>query len=121
MTATPQDSRNGTDHAAPQHPRDTTGRNVRRPFRPSDWAEWLVGAMSCFRPDGAQRGIGACIGSSTQWCGVLCVINGLKCVIVNEALEGIELMASEFVMNFTRDNQRQLTEACLLSEPPERT
>ena len=33
-------------------------------FRPSDWAERLAGAMSCFRPEGVQGGIGAFIGYS---------------------------------------------------------
>ena len=27
-----------------------------RAFRPSDWAERLAGAMSCFRPGGAKGG-----------------------------------------------------------------
>ena len=27
-------------------------------FRPSDWAERLAGAMSCFRPEGAVGGTG---------------------------------------------------------------
>ena len=80
-------------------------------FRPSDWAERLAGAMSCFRPDGVHGGIGAFIGYS-PYC-VPRVINGVKCVIVNEALKGIEPMAWDFVMSFARDNQLQLTEACL--------
>jgi hypothetical protein len=83
-----------------------------RLFRPSDWAERLAGAMSCFRPDGVHGGIGAFIGYSP-----LCVprvINGVKCVIVSEALRGVEPMAWDFVMNFARDNQLQLTEACLV-------
>ena len=85
-----------------------------KPFRPSDWAERLAGAMACFRPDGVQGGIGAYIGYSP-----LCVprvINGVKCVIVNEALRGVEPMAWDFVMNFARDNHLQLTEACLIPE-----
>ena len=85
-------------------------------FRPSDWAERLAGAMSCFRPDGVQGGIGAYIGYSP-----LCVprvINGIKCVIVSEALKGVEPMAWDFVMNFARDNQLQLAEACLVPETP---
>lgn len=85
-----------------------------RTFRPSDWAERLAGAMSCFRPGGVQGGIGAYIGYS-PYC-VPRVINGVKCVIVNEALKGIEPMAWDFVMNFARDNQLQVTEACLLPE-----
>ena len=87
-----------------------------QPFRPSDWAERLAGAMSCFRPEGVQGGIGAFIGYSP-----LCkprVINGVKCVIVNEALKGIEPMAWDFVMNFARDNRLVLSPTCLVPERP---
>jgi hypothetical protein len=87
-----------------------------RTFRPSDWAERLAGAMSCFRPDGVQGGIGAFIGYSP-----LCVprtINGVKVVIVSETLRDIEPMAWDFVMNFARDNQLQLAEACLIPDAP---
>ena len=86
-----------------------------RTFRPSDWAERLAGAMSCFRPEGVQGGIGAFIGYSP-----LCVprtINDVKVVIVTETLRDIEPMAWDFVMNFARDNKLQLTEACLIPEP----
>jgi Protein of unknown function (DUF3579) len=78
-------------------------------FRPSDWAERLAGAMSCFRPDGVQGGIGSFIGYSP-----LCVpssLEGVKCVIVSEALKGVEPMAWDFVMNFARDNKLKLIEA----------
>jgi hypothetical protein len=86
-----------------------------KPFRPSDWAERLAGAMSCFRPEGAQGGLASFIGYSP-----LCVprvINGVKCVIVSEALRDVEPMAWDFVMNFARDNHLQLSEACLVPEP----
>ena len=79
-----------------------------RPFRPSDWAERLAGAMSCFRPDGVRGGIGSFIGYSP-----LCVprvIDGVKTVIVSEALRDVEPMAWDFVMNFARDNELQLGE-----------
>ena len=85
-------------------------------FRPSDWAERLAGAMSCFRPDGVRGGIGAFIGYSP-----LCVprtVDGIKCVIVSEALRDIEPMAWDFVMNFARDNELRLAEARLIDEPP---
>jgi hypothetical protein len=85
-------------------------------FRPSDWAERLCGAMSCFRPEGTSGGIGAFIGYS-PYC-VPQLINGVKCVIVNERLREVEPMAWDFVMNFARDNQLQHSEACLLPEPP---
>ncbi len=86
-------------------------------FRPSDWAERLAGAMACFRPGGVVRGggIGAFIGYS-PYC-VPRVINGVKCVIVNEALRDVEPMAWDFVMHFARDNHLQTSEACLLPEP----
>jgi hypothetical protein len=86
-----------------------------RTFRPSDWAERLASAMSCFRPDsgtGNAGGIGAFIGYS-PYC-VPTVVGGVKCVIVNEALRDIEPMAWDFVMNFARDNELQLGEVCLL-------
>jgi len=85
-----------------------------RSFRPSDWAERLAGAMSSFRPGGSAGGIGAFIGYS-PYC-VPRVINGVKCVIVNEALKGIEPMAWDFVMNFARDNHLQVGEACSLPD-----
>ena len=76
-------------------------------FRPSDWAERLAGAMSSFRPGGGG-GIGAYIGYS-PYC-VPNVKDGVKCVLVNEALKGIEPMAWDFVMNFARDNQLEVAE-----------
>jgi hypothetical protein len=84
-----------------------------RSFRPSDWAERLASAMSCFRPEGSVGGIGAFIGYS-PYC-VPTVVNGVKCVIVNELLRGIEPMAWDFVMNFARDNQLQLGEVSAMS------
>ena len=71
-------------------------------FRPSDWAERLAGAMSSFRPGGTAGGIGAFIGYS-PYC-VPRVIDGVRSVIVDEALRGVEPMAWDFVMNFARDN-----------------
>ena len=85
-------------------------------FRPSDWAERLAGAMSCFRPPGSAGGIGAYIGYS-PYC-VPQTINGMKCVIVSEALRDVEPMAWDFVMNFARDNKLRVTEACLLPDTP---
>ena len=83
-------------------------------FRPSDWAERLCGAMSCFRPEGSAGGIASYIGYS-PFC-VPQVISGVKCVIVNEKLREIEPMAWDFVINFARDNKLQYSEACLLPD-----
>ncbi len=88
-------------------------------FRPSDWSERLAGALSSFRPRSGAVGnaIGAHIGYS-PYC-VPRVIEGIKCVIVNEALRDLEPMAWDFVMHFARDNELQVVEACLLPDPPE--
>lgn len=77
-----------------------------RAFRPSDWAERLAGALSSFRPLGA--GINAHIGYS-PYC-IPRVVGGVKCVIVSEALRGLEPMALDFVMSFARDNSLVITE-----------
>ena len=77
-------------------------------FRPSDWAERLAGAMSCFRPGGSAGGISAAIGYS-PYC-VPHVLDGVKCVIVSEELRDVEPMAWDFVMNFGRDNDLQVHE-----------
>ncbi len=91
-----------------------------RTFRPSDWSERLAGALSSFRPPAGQLGggIGAHIGYS-PYC-VPRVVGGIKCVIVNEALRDLEPMAWDFVMHFARDNELQVSEACLVPEPPQR-
>ena len=91
-----------------------------RIFRPSDWSERLAGAMSSFRPGGGAGGIGAYIGYS-PYC-VPQVVDGVKCVLVNEALKDIEPMAWDFVMSFARDNQLPVNEVCVLpaAEPPPR-
>ena len=85
-------------------------------FRPSDWAERLAGAMSCFRPGGARGGPAAHIGYS-PYC-VPTTLGNVKCVVVNEALRQIEPMAWDFVMSFARDNDLQVAEACLLPDAP---
>lgn len=85
-----------------------------RPFRPSDWAERLAGVMSCFRPPGSRVRPGAHLAYS-PYC-VPRVINGVKCVIVNEALKEVEPQAWAFVLNFARDNGLAVVDACLLPE-----
>ncbi len=86
-----------------------------RPFRPSDWAERLAGAMSSFRPGASGRaGIGAYIGYS-PYC-VPTTVGEVKAVIVNEALRGLEPMAWDFVVNFARDNGLPMSE--IQAAPP---
>ena len=89
-----------------------------RTFRPSDWAERLAGAMSSFRPGGSVGGIGAFIGYS-PYC-VPRIIGGVKGVLVNEALRGIEPMAWDFVMNFARDNHLRVADLKPGEDAPDR-
>ena len=86
-----------------------------RTFRPSDWAERLAGAMSSFRPGIDKGQPGATIGYS-PYC-VPQVVDGVKCVLVSEALQGIEPMAWEFVMNFARDNHLRVAEVVPEAKP----
>jgi len=46
------------------------------------------------------------------------VIEGVRCVIVNEALRDLELMAWDFVMNFARDNELQVNPITSPSDLP---
>ena len=85
-------------------------------FRPSDWSERLAGAMSAFRPDGGHGGIASFIGYSPY-----CVprsVGGHKCVLVNEALRGVEVMAWDFVMSFARDNGLEVRDVTPLAAAP---
>jgi len=81
-------------------------------FRPSDWAERLAGVMSSFRPGGASPGSHL---SYSPWC-VPTTIDGVKAVIVNVELRALEPMAWDFVLNFAKDNQLELSEACSLPD-----
>ena len=81
-------------------------------FRPSDWAERLCGAMSCFRPEGGRN---AHLQYSPYVRPIL--LNGIRSVVVNEELREIEPLAYHFVMNFAKDNDLQVANACLLPEP----
>ena len=80
-------------------------------FRPSDWAERLAGAMSCFRPDGAAGGRPPT--SAIRRTACRAIIGGVKGVIVNAELREIEPMAWDFVMNFARDN-----DLVVVADPP---
>ena len=85
-------------------------------FRPSDWAERLCGVLSCYRPPGRQ--------ASQQHLAYSpyvkpILMNGVRCVVVDERLSQIEPMAMTFVLNFARDNDLQVLDACLLPDPPQ--
>lgn len=81
-------------------------------FRPSDWAERLCGAMSIFRPDAGRN---AHLVYSPYVRPLL--LNGVRSVVVNEALREIEPLAYHFVLSFAKDNDLQIIDACLLPDP----
>lgn len=89
-----------------------------RPFRPSDWAERLCGVMACFQP-GGLHGRNAHLRYSPYVRPT--VLGGVKSVVVSEELRDIEPMAYHFVLDFAKDNDLQIVDACLLPEREEKT
>jgi hypothetical protein len=86
-----------------------------KPFRPSDWAERLAGALSGFRLSAVSQRQGAHIGYSP-----LCVprmVDGIKCVIVDERLKSVEVMAWDFAIHFARDNNLRTRHIATVSVP----
>jgi hypothetical protein len=83
-------------------------------FRPSDWADRLCGVMSPFRPGGPQPGSHL---NYSPWC-IPTLINGVRCVVVNAELREAEPMAWDFAINFAKDNNLQIAEACLIPDAP---
>jgi Protein of unknown function (DUF3579) len=77
-------------------------------FRPSDWSERLCGVMSSFGP--GASGPNARLKYSLYVRPV--ILGDVKTVIVDSRLRDIEPMAFDFVMNFARDNDLLVTEAC---------
>jgi hypothetical protein len=88
-----------------------------RQFRPSDWAERLCGVMSCFRPAGSG-GRNAHLQFSPYVHPT--VVNGVKSVVVNNALKSVEPLAYHFVVNFAKDNDLQVVDACYVPPPGEK-
>lgn len=82
-------------------------------FRPSDWSERLAGVMSMFGP--GTKGPNAYLQYSLYVRPTM--LDDLKCIILDSRLRDIEPMAFDFVMNFAKDNDLVVTEACEL--PPE--
>jgi hypothetical protein len=83
-----------------------------RKFRPSDWSERLCGVMSAYGPK--AKGPNARLQYSIYVRPTM--IGDIKVVILDARLREIEPMAFDFVLNFAKDNDLQVTEACEL--PP---
>jgi hypothetical protein len=67
-----------------------------KPFRPSDWADRLCGVMAAFGRDQRMHYSPYVHPVST---------GGVRCVVVDMRLEGIEPMAYRFLLNFAKDNE----------------
>ena len=85
-------------------------------FRPSDWAERLCGVMACFRPEGGRN---AHLQYSPYVRPIL--LHNIRSVVVNEAIREIEPLAYHFVLNFAKDNDLQIIDACLIPDLPTMT
>lgn len=74
-------------------------------FRPSDWAERLSGVMSQFRPEGSA-------GDHLTYSPYVVprVIEGVRCVVVDNRLRELSPLAWQFVCDFAKDNDLQVTE-----------
>lgn len=77
-------------------------------FRPSDWAERLAGVMSQFRPAGM---VGGHLTYSPYVVPV--VLDGVRCVVVDQRLRDLEPLAWKFVCNFATDNHLKTSERVL--------
>lgn len=91
--------------------------NDGRQFRPSDWAERLCGVMSCFQPEGSG-GRHAHLKYSPYVRPT--VLGGVKAVVVNGALKNLDALAYHFVVNFARDNDLQVVDACFVPLPEDK-
>jgi len=90
-----------------------------RPFRPGDWSERLAGALafSTQQMERAPRGIR--IGYSRF--ARPTIVDGVKCVVLDERLRDVEPRAFDFALNFARDNDLPVEEiAALPGIPPGR-
>lgn len=83
-------------------------------FRPSDWSERLSGAITCFRADRSPQ-------SHLHYSDFVqpTVINGIRSVVVDHALREVEPLAYHFLVNFAKDNDLQVVDACLVPEKKE--
>jgi hypothetical protein len=82
-------------------------------FRPSDWVERLCGVMACFVPNNFEHQK-----NCPQYSPYVrpIVLDGLRCVVVDERLSDLEPKAYQFLLNFARDNDLIMVAACSLPD-----
>jgi hypothetical protein len=84
-----------------------------RGFRPSDWSERLCGVLSSYGPKAAP-GPNARLQYSLYVRPMM--LGDIKCVVLDARLREVERMAFDFVINFAKDNDLQVVEACSLPD-----
>ncbi|MEI7532228.1 MAG: DUF3579 domain-containing protein [Betaproteobacteria bacterium] len=77
-------------------------------FRPSDWADRLCGVMARFRPPGDQ---GDPRFTFSPYVFPEMMVD-IRCVMVDSRLADIDVRAMDFVINFAKDNDLVVVEAC---------
>ncbi|MDP3621896.1 MAG: DUF3579 domain-containing protein [Polynucleobacter sp.] len=86
-----------------------------KPFRPSDWAERLCGVMAVFRPPGDSgdpRFTYSPYARPVQ-------IAKIKYVVIDTRLHTLDPRALDFVLNFAKDNDLSIEEACAFEPKPQ--
>lgn len=81
-----------------------------QPFRPSDWAERLCGMMSVF---GQDRHL-----SYSPFLKPI-IAGGIRCVVVDLKLEGLDPDAFRFLLGFARDNELKMRPGRKAKRPEE--
>jgi hypothetical protein len=71
-------------------------------FRPSDWAERLAGVLAPYRPPGSRTNH-----LTYSPFAVPKIIDGVRCVVIDNRLRALEPLAWKFVHDFARDNRLQ--------------
>jgi hypothetical protein len=69
-------------------------------FRPSDWAERLAGVLAPFRPAGARSNH-----LTYSPYAIPKIIDGVRCVVIDNRLRDIEPLAWKFAHDFAQDNK----------------
>jgi hypothetical protein len=80
-----------------------------RTFRPSDWADRLASILSHVGNDNR-------LNYSSQLCPVTRA--GVRCVVVNKALEEEDPRVFKFLMDFANENDLEVTQGRQLSRQP---
>lgn len=77
-------------------------------FRPSDWAERLSGVLSAYRPGYVTGSYQNPLAGFSPYAQPV-MVDGVRCVLVDQRIEELEPMAWAFVVGFAADNELPMT------------